>query len=747
MGSRGSESEKATVSVTVLGELALEVDGRPLDPIASHRARSLLAWLAVHPGLHPRGRVAGLFWPDVLEESARSSLRTTLATLRRELGEEGAGLVTASRERVGIEPGPEVRIDLQSFERLLASGELEQAAALCRGDLLADLDDDWVNEPRERHRQRQLEVLGRLAEEAERSGDFGAALDRTREQVRLDPLSEEAQRELVRRLAAAGDRAAALAAYQAYGARLQRELGLAPSAGIRELAEGIRRGEAMPHGAADKAQAAAPEPETDAAQSSPAPLPPMLARPEPAPMVGREAELEQLRSALARAAEGDLCAVLISGEAGGGKSRLAAEFAREAHGSGADIWAGRCYEDSAAPYGPFVESLRHRLTADALPGLPDWAAAELSRLLPELPGSDAASSDSAGDPEEARYRLFEAVVSVVAGSSDRAPILLVLEDLHWADHSTLLLLAHLTRTASSSPILVLGTARDSEPCPDGLTTLIGELAHDRRLVRIAIEGLSEAEVGELASGWLSEEQPPGLAAELRARTGGNPLFVEELLRHAQDADRLDEAGLAPGVPAEVREVISQRVDRLGKPSAEALAFGAILGHEFEIRELAESIGRQTDDLVESLDAALGARLLNEVPRGAGRYRFSHDLVRETLYRELSAARRSLLHLWAADAIERLHGDDPKRLPELARHLADAGPAGDPERAVRYLLAAAEQAGHGWATAEAIELYNQALALIPEDDEGLRSEVRLKQAMAYAAFTHIQIGDAQMNRSA
>jgi DNA-binding SARP family transcriptional activator/pimeloyl-ACP methyl ester carboxylesterase len=232
------------LNVSVLGQLSLEADGRPLDQIASHRARSLLGWLAIHPGLHPRSRVAGVFWPDVLEESARSSLRTTLATLKRELGKSAAGMVTASRERVGIEPGPEAWIDLQAFEQLVSRGELDQAAALCRGDLLADLDDDWVNEPREHHRQRLLGVLGQLAEEAERSGDLDEALHRTREQVTLDHLSEEAQRQLVRRLAAAGDRAGALAAYQAYSVRLRRELGIAPSAGCRDLVERVRSGEA-----------------------------------------------------------------------------------------------------------------------------------------------------------------------------------------------------------------------------------------------------------------------------------------------------------------------------------------------------------------------------------------------------------------------------------------------------------------------------------------------------------------------
>src|SRR6266511_90178 len=148
------------LSVSVLGELSLEADGRPLDQ-PSRRARSLLGWLAVHPGLHPRARVASVFWPEVLDESARASLRTTLAILRRELGQPAAEVVTATRERVGIEPGAEVQIDLDAFEQLMTSGELQQAAALCRGELLADLDDDWVNEPRELHRRQLLELLGR----------------------------------------------------------------------------------------------------------------------------------------------------------------------------------------------------------------------------------------------------------------------------------------------------------------------------------------------------------------------------------------------------------------------------------------------------------------------------------------------------------------------------------------------------------------------------------------------------------
>jgi pimeloyl-ACP methyl ester carboxylesterase/DNA-binding SARP family transcriptional activator len=255
------------VRVLVLGDLTVEADGRTLDPIRGRRARSLLGWLAVHPGLHPRARVAAVFWPDVLDESARSSLRTTLATLRRELGQPVADAITATRERVGLERHPGIWIDLQAFEELVAHGEFEQAAALSRGDLLADLDDDWVNEARERHRSEMVEVLGQLARQAERSGDLGEALDRTREQVALDPLSEEAHRELARRLAAAGDRAGALAAFRVFSARLQRELGIAPSPQTRELVDRIRSAEARPapdRVGATQAQPSLPEPHAPA---------------------------------------------------------------------------------------------------------------------------------------------------------------------------------------------------------------------------------------------------------------------------------------------------------------------------------------------------------------------------------------------------------------------------------------------------------------------------------------------------
>lgn len=675
------------VTVRVLGELALESDGHPIDGIASHRARSLLGWLAVHPGLQPRSRVAGVLWPDVLEESARGSLRTTLATLKRELG-PAAAVVTATRDRVGIEPGAGASIDLHAFEKLVSAGELAQAVWLCRGELLADLDDDWVREPREQHRHELLGALGRLADEAERSGDLDAALRRTREQVALDPLSEEAQRELVRRLDAGGDRAAALAAYEAYRERLARDLGIPPSAQTRELVERVRRG-------------------TTSTESVHSALPPMLSRSEPVRMVGRDAELRRLGEALDSVADRGLGAAVVTGEPGSGKTRLAAEFARRAHGSGAAVWAGRCYEDSPAAYGPFVEALRGRVDLDRLPR---WAAAELGRLLPELDESGTAGSPSeGGDPEAARLRLFEAVASVVRDAAGRSPLVLVVDDLQWADPSTVLMLAHLTRSASSARVLLLGTVRNREAgAPDRrIHALLGELGRERRLLRLPLEGLAEDEVSELAASWLGEAPSPGLAAELHRRTAGNAFFVEQLLRQAEEGGVAD---LAVRVPAGVRDAVGERVEKLGRRGADALAVGAAIGDEFGTREVAEVLGRGIAEVVGHLDAALAASLVREVPGSAGRLRFAHDLVRETVYDGLSAGRRALLHLEIADALERLDGDNGERLPELARHLIEAGADGDVERAAGYALGAARQALARLAYEDAAGVCDRALQL-------------------------------------
>ena len=232
--------------VTLLGEMTLEVDGGQLELPSSRRARSLLGVLALERRTHPRGQLAARFWPDVLDESARTSLRSALSALRRALGAEADRYLLCTRDAVAFAGPDHVWTDIGEFERLVAEGRFEDALELARGELLEDLDDDWVYERRDKHRASVVALLERIAAAAKAAGDLAAAVALTRRQVALDPLSEEAHRELIGRLAANGDRSAALTTYRRLADRFASELGIVPSAVTRELIERIRAAETVP---------------------------------------------------------------------------------------------------------------------------------------------------------------------------------------------------------------------------------------------------------------------------------------------------------------------------------------------------------------------------------------------------------------------------------------------------------------------------------------------------------------------
>jgi DNA-binding SARP family transcriptional activator len=415
--------------VHVLGELELEVDGAPLVPPPSRRARALLGFMALHPGPHPRSALAARFWPDVVDESARTSLRGALSAIRRSLGPAADAHLVATREAAGL--GGELRTDAGAFAALVAEGRDAEALELCRGDLLAGLDEDWLLAARDEHREAQTAALARLAAAAEAGGDLEAALRHTRARIAVDPLSEEAHRDLMTRLAATGDRAAALAVYNRLADRLRTELRVAPSAATRELAESLRRGE----------QAAHHRP------PFPRALDPRRAR---SPFAGRHEQLDRLRAAVA-AGERQLLA--ISGDPGIGKTRLLGELAHGAHADGAAVLYGRCPEEAIAPYQAFAEALRPLVGE---PGLAPLLGEGEPGVAPRLGEAPRGSGEAAG----ARLRLFGAVSAALAAMP--GPVLLALDDLNWADRPSLLLLGHLLRDPRPASLVVVATYRETE---------------------------------------------------------------------------------------------------------------------------------------------------------------------------------------------------------------------------------------------------------------------------------------------
>ena len=416
---------------------------------------------------------------------------------------------------------------------------------------------------------------------------------------------------------------------------------------------------------------------------------------------GRTSELELLTAAWKEAQAGQRRSVLIGGEPGIGKTRLAAELARTVHEGGGTVLYGRCHEGLGVPFEPLVEALSFfcehprdlRWRLGRYPG-------ELTRLLPELddlvPGLD---SPLTSDAETEQYRLFEALSSWLAAAGEAGGVLLVLDDLHWGPEPTLNLLAHVVRAASPARLLVVGTFRDTE-IGSAFRAVLADLRRTST-ERVSLAGLSVDELTDL----LERANVDAPARVLHEDTKGNPFFVEELLREVGSG--------VDGVPESVREVIVARVARLGSAPADLLAVAAVFGRDIELRPLAAVAGIEATAAVGILDLAVTARLMEEL--GVGRYRFVHALARSALYEALSVNTRAQLHLRAADVF----GDDVAR---LASHLLAAAPLADRDRTARACLAAGDRALTALADAEAAAWYAQGLASNDGDDRTIRIDL-------------------------
>jgi DNA-binding SARP family transcriptional activator len=691
------------LEVALLGGLSLAVNGRPVELPADARARELLARLALSPGPHSRSALAGRLRPDVPEESARKSLRNALYELRRALGPAGRDALVVTGDRIGLSDS--VRVDVQEFRRLLADGDLEAAAAAGRGELLEGFDGDWALSARDEHAADLAGVLGTLAAGAEKAGDLPAAVKWARRRLDVEPLAEAAHRELIRLLALDGDRPAALAAARAMSERLRSELGIPPSAATRALVEDVRRGR-VARGAA-----------ADAAASAPA-LPPALAAVEHPE--GRGPELERLERAWADAVSGVLRFALVTGEPGIGKTTLAGELARRAHGQGGIVLLGRSDEHALVPFQPWIEALERLL--DALPAADadHWLTAHDGALARLLPARSPAEAPAGGQRE--RYLAFELVRALLDDVAARMPILLVLDDVHWADQDSMSLLRHLARSGPRGRLLVVLCARATELEP-AAAQMLAELRREGPLAQLQLAGLDNDAVAALVArrtGAADHES----ARRYRARSGGNPFFLDELLREAQEP-----GGDVEGPPAGVRDVIARRLARLDNSTLRALDVAAVFGSEFDLSTLAHIDGRPVVEVLEALDGAIDAALVITTD-SPGRYAFVHALAGETIASALPASRRARLHLQVAEVLADRRRAGEVGAGEVLRHLRGAGALAEGERLATWELAAAREATAALAHSDAAGHYEAALAVPSGVQDPERGEVLLALGRAH-----------------
>ena len=458
--------------------------------------------------------------------------------------------------------------------------------------------------------------------------------------------------------------------------------------------------------------------------------------------VGRDSELQRLDQIWKEASAGGRRLALVAGEPGIGKTRLAAELAGLVHADGAVVLAGRCDEDLGVPYQPFVEALRHYVTHASGEGVAAGLGrhgGELVRLVPEIADVVSGLPDPLrSDPETERYRLFDAVATWLGALSAEAPVLLILDDLHWAAKPTLLLLRHVLRSPDPARLLLLGTFRDTELSrTHPLTELLADLRRSSGVERWSLPGLDAAAVSAFlkrAAGHDLDDQGEQLARVVRDETEGNPFFVAEVLRHLTETGAIEQrdgrwitaaAVEEFGIPEGVRDVVGRRLARLSDTANQALTVAAVVGPEFEPGVVAAAGDLAEDELLAALDEAVAARLVNDAGGVTPRYRFAHALVRVTLYDELSSARRFGLHRRVAGAIEAVHAnrlDD--HLPALAHHYARAAAPADETRAVEYAARAGERALTQLAHDEAVTYYRQAIELLALAGGG-NSERRLE----------------------
>ena len=680
-----------SLSVRLLGQFDLRSGDRPIA-LNQPRLQALLAYLLLHrQSPQSRQHLAFLFWPDTGEEQALTDLRNLLHKLRHALP-AGDRFIRADAQTVQWQANTPIDFDVERFDLLAEKKDdiaaLRKAADDYAGDLMPSCYAEWIEPERVRLQQKALVVFDRLIDLLETGQEYLTAIGYAKQLIRLDPLNESGYRRLMQLWALKGDQAAALRVYRACEQTLQRELGTSPGPAIQALFQ--RLCEIQP-----------PPPKTDSSHA--------------APLIGRNDEWKLLQRLWHRAAGGMPQCVVLAGEAGIGKTRLAEELMLWLTRQGHRTAVAHCYAaEGALAYAPLLTWLRSPSIQSSISALdPIWLG-ELVRLLPELQTThpDLAPPTAINQPWQ-RQRMFEALAHAVL--QDNRPLLLFLDDLQWSDQDTLEWLHFLLRWDQKAPLLLLTAMRSEEVTRShAVSALLMALDKSNQLTEIVLGGLNADATAEVGSAVAGRPLSAREAEHIYRETEGNPLFVVETVRAGMgDSAELVETPAAHALPPKVQTVIRSRLHQL-TPHAHALAtLAATIGREISLAVLARASDLDEERLVECIDELLERRILRD--KGGNLYDFSHDKLREVAYNGLSAARRKFYHRHVAQALEQIyasHGLD-RVSAQIAHHFEMTEQMA---RSAAYYRRAAIAAQRLYANGDALRYYQRALVLLANETD-------------------------------
>jgi DNA-binding SARP family transcriptional activator len=704
------------VEVRLLGQPRVLVEGRPVAAFASPRLLSLLAFLVFHRQAPVRRqRVAFLFWPDSTESQAHTNLRQALHNLRRALPEPDLFLRVDGTEVQWRADAP-ARIDVVEFEDAAGTADrvgdraiLERAASLYTGDLLPGWYEDWIEPERNRLRQTEVRMLESLSDLCERQRDAAAGIRYTQQLIELDPLHEASYRRLMRLHVQFGERPRALRTYHACVSVLERELGVAPAAATSELYEALVAG--------------------DAATAPPCPSSDVVLGPR---LVGREHEWRLLLTSLRSTESGRGRFVLVTGEAGIGKSRLVDDFRTWCVRQGVPTAAARAYPaEGHLPYAPIAELLRSPAIRPALGRLDEVWLSEIARVLAELLIEHPELPQPVTHAVSERSRLFEALTRAITGTG--RPLVLVVDDLQWCDAETLEFLHYLVRSASDVPLLVIGTVRDDVVRVDYLLpSLIAGLRAIDAIVDVPLVRLDITDASALVAELLGDGVDDVTVRQLVGEAEGNPLFLVELARSRLVAAGSISTSRPSVLPPKVQSVIEVRLGQLSASARQLIGVAAVVGREFHTDLLARLLPKLGDGVVAGVDELWRRGIVRE--QGHDAYDFSHDKIREVAYSAIGPARRRRLHGDVARALESLHADSIGAVAaQIAAHFDQAGSVNS---AVEYYQRAIVSAQRLFAHDEVIRMARRALELlkaVPAGSEQDQQELSLLIPLGVALY--------------